>query len=452
MRLHWLTAALLLPALLRAQEPEFRLVLTNINLKQVDLSAALISTGIYPRLDWAKINLEQIVNQKHQAVLLENEFVRALILTEIGRLYTLEFKPTGHHLLWTNATARPIHAQNDTGWWMVWGGMEFTLPRGEHGTTWALPWTSEIAEDSPLRKTLRLKVREPTTGIDEAVEISITRSSALLKVHFTLNNSSRRNALFSHWVNPMLAPAGRNELTPETEMIVPCSAMLVPDRDFNRWMLGARKQRFETNPLRLVQNWRAPGDLLAEKLTSNFFAAFSHEANEGIARLFDPSVTPGMDIWTWGFPPPAERQRQYSLTPNLGYIEMWGGTSHDYADSSRRELKAGESFRWTDYWFPFAGIGGLTYASTNFAVQFKYSHDGKILLGICPSHKALCSILLRMGKGTLHKSTIELTPAKPFYKTITISHRTIPRPPTLEISTHGEKPLHLTASPEQPPK
>src|SRR5438552_3551324 len=100
-------------------------------------------------------------------------------------------------------------------------------------------------------------------------------------------------------------------------------AMMVADRDFNHWMLGAKEQEFERNPLRFAENWRSVGDLLARNLTAGFYGAYSHESDEGLVRVFDPIITPGMDIWTWGFPPPPERQRQYSLTPNLGYVEMW---------------------------------------------------------------------------------------------------------------------------------
>jgi hypothetical protein len=427
------------------------LVDTWISLRQIDLSPALYhDTNGYPRLDFAKLPADQrqIIARDHRAYVLENEFLRLTLLPEMGRVYSLVNKLTGHEQFWTNAVAKPIGANNDTGWWMVWGGIEYTLPRGEHGTTWALPWSHEIVENSPERKAVRMSVIEPVTRIEQRLTISLRPRQVFFETEILLRNSGVAPALYSHWMNPMWAPGGRGELTPETELIVPCTAMIVLDRNFNQWMLGERVQEFEYNPLRFVKHWRSMGDLLAERLTAGFYSAFSHEANEGVVRVFDPRKTPGMDIWTWGFPPAPQHQQEFSQLPNLGYVEMWGGTARDYSDEARQVLRPSET-RWKEWIYSYNGIEGLTHADREFAVNFLV-HSNRVHLGIFAT-RDLDGVDLRLRHGTneVLAARLGLRPERPFVFGLTNQFDNGPVP-MLSLKSRGRPALHLSAKPVRP--
>ena len=252
----------------------------------------------------------------------------------------------------------------------------------------------------------------------------------------------------------MWAPGGRGELTPETEMIVPCTAMIVLDRDFNNWMLGARVQDYERNPLRFVKHWRSIGDLLAQQLTAGFFGAFSHDTNEGIVRVFDPKDTPGMDIWTWGFPPPPERQRGYSEVPNLGYIEMWGGTARDFSDEARETLAPKESRRWKESMYAFHNTRGLTHADNNVAVNLKFNKElHRVDLGIfATSPRRTLLAELRLDDEVVFRHKLSISPDRPFHRQVSIlpSKRLSQSLPRL-ILTHDGQPLaNVSATLVQP--
>jgi hypothetical protein len=369
----------------------FRLEEGHIYLKQVDLEAATSIDGHgYPRIEKAKVDLGKVIERRHNALVLENGYSRIVLLPEMGRLYSLVDKLSGHEQLWTNAVARPLFGQqNDLGWWMVWGGVEYTIPRGEHGTTWALRWSYEIAENSLTRKAVRMSVLDPKTKLRQSLEFSLAPDSAALETVVSIRNESDAVVPFSHWVNPMWAPGGRGELTAKTEFIVPAERMRVAERDFNRWMLGERIQPWRDNPLRLAEHWREIGDLLAVELTNGFYSAFSHEANEGVARVFDLRANPGLDIWTWGYPPPPDRQKEYSLVPNLGYVEMWGGSVPDFRDESLKPLNPGQTVRWVEWMFPYRGTDGLTTASKDLAVNFSFTSisEDEVYLGLCAARR-----------------------------------------------------------------
>ncbi|HYF34222.1 MAG TPA: DUF5107 domain-containing protein, partial [Prosthecobacter sp.] len=356
-------------------EGAFRLHETTLALAQVDLDAAQsIDASGYPRLDPARVDLTKITERGHRAVILENRYSRVVILPEMGRVISLFDKLSGHEQLWTNRIARPLFNQrNELGWWMVWGGVEYTVPAGEHGTTWALPWQARVIEDTARRKAVFMRVLEPKTKLEQSVLISMVPESAAFEAEIKIRNTSDRVVRFSHWVNPMWSPGGRNELTANTEFIVASEQMLVAERDFTAWMLGHRVQPWRDNPLRFAANWRDIGDLAAVRLTNGFYSAFCHAQNEGVARVFDHRACPGMNIWTWGFPPPPQRQKEYSLTPNLGYVEMWGGTVPDFSDAALKPIGPGESVTFTEWMYPYRQTGGLTVATKDLAAKFHFT-------------------------------------------------------------------------------
>ncbi len=394
-----------------------RLIETNLTIKQVDLSAAAYRDKQgYPKLDPAKLLTapRQTVERSHRAVILENDYLKVVVLPEMGRVYSLYSKLTSHEELWVNPIAQPLTGQqNDLGWWMVWGGIEYTLPRGEHGTTWALPWSFQIVENSSSRKAVRMTVLEPATRLQEQLELALIPKRAACETSIVITNTSARAARFSHWMNAMCAPGGRGEVTPNTEIIVPCQAMIVADRPFNRWMLGDRIQEFERNPLRWVKHWRSPGDLLATNLTAGFYGAFSHDANEGLVRVFDPKITPGMDIWTWGYPPAPPMQHEYSLLPNLGYVELWGGTSEDFSDEARRVLPPHGSMAWHEWIYPFSGTKGLTFANPEWAIAFTQDLEtGDWHLGIFPTAGAELDCVVSLKDRTILKKKFDVRPGE----------------------------------------
>ncbi len=405
-------------------QDEFALRKTLIAIRQVDLSAAVrVDERGYPRLDAAKLDLAnpRIVERKHRAVVLENRYVRVTLLPEMGRIHSLVSRFTGHEQLWINPVAKPLPGQlNDTGWWMVWGGVEYTIPRGEHGTTWALPWAWKVTDDSARRKAVRMTVVEPQTRLRQSLEIALTPQSAAYEASIRITNTGSREVRFSHWMNAMLAPGGRGELTPNTELVVPCAAMVVAERDFNHWMLGERVQDFERNPLRWVKHWRSIGDLLATNLTHGFYGAFSHDVGEGVVRVFDPRITPGMDIWTWGYPPPPALQREYSLQPNLGYVELWGGTVPDFSDDALRPLADGDTREWKEWLFPFHGTGGLTFANRQAAVCCELNPQSReISLGVfatLPLPRA--TVELRLARQVILSERADLSPEAPWRRTL----------------------------------
>ena len=166
----------------------FSLTDTVLVIPQVDYEPAIYYTeeDPYPHVDFARVNREEIVDKEHRSIVMENEYVRLALLPEMGRVYSFVYKPTGNEVFWRNDIVTVGGGQNETGWWIWIGGAEYTLPGDEHGTTWALPWEWEMAENSDVRKAVSMRVKEPGTGLEQTLKIGLYPGRACYEADITI--------------------------------------------------------------------------------------------------------------------------------------------------------------------------------------------------------------------------------------------------------------------------
>lgn len=410
----------------------FSLIEIPLTIPQVDYERAIYyrEHDPYPHVDFSKVRRDTVVQKEHRAVVLENEYIRLTLLPDMGRVYSLIYKPTGHEQFWRNDIVTVGGGMNDTGWWIWIGGAEYTLPGDEHGTTWAERWIWEIVEDSETRKTVRMHVQERGTQLEETLDVSIYPGKAYYEAAITLTNPTERTVHYAHWINPQWTPGGHNELTDSTEFIIPTDRILIEER----WQknMGPSPQAWAGNPLRFISGWKNMGDLMADGVEEGFYSAYSHDEEEGIVRVFDKEKTPGVDLWTYGYH--TTQIPMGSRAPNKGYAEMWGGTSKLYPNE-RHPLEPGASVHWTEWMYPYQGTKGLTFADRDLAVNFNVDPaKKKAVLGLCSSgvwsgEMGLWIVptegeTLRADERPLRTWSLLLRPDRPFYEVIDLSERT----------------------------
>ena len=224
----------------------------------------------------------------------------------------------------------------------------------------ALDWKWEIIQQDAERCAVRMSSIEPLTGLRHQITYAADPNQESLETEIMVHNPSDQEVAFSHWTTATLAPSGRGEVTPQTEIIVPADSFVPDDRDFNAWMEGMTGTA-DKSPLRWVGKWKEIGDLMATPLHDPYFAVYSHELDSGLVRTFDRNVTPGFDIWGLGYPPSEKRQREFTdQLPTTGYIEIWNGTTLGYSCDTLSKIDAGESIQWTERMF---SVSGLKHAS-----------------------------------------------------------------------------------------
>lgn len=303
-----------------------------------------------PVMDWKRFRQapERVVTRPRRAVILENAYLKATLIPSMGRVHSLIHPGSGREQLWINPVAIPLGANNDTGFWMTWGGIEHVMPSREHGTSHALKWDGRIVIDSPQEKRVRMQTVEPLTGLKHQIDYAIRTKDPFLHAHIQVSNPHPHPVRFSHWTTSTLAPGGGRQVSPRTELVVPAKAFVPDERDFNDWMpplVGPT----ETSPLKWVGQWKSIGDLMATPLLQGFYGVYAHERREGLLRVFPLDKTPGFDIWGWGYPPTEARMREFTRAiPSMGYIELWNGNVHGFSEEALTTIAPGRTLSWTE--------------------------------------------------------------------------------------------------------
>src|SRR6476646_4301767 len=304
------------------------------------------------------LDKKTIVDRTFKTHVLENRYLKVTLRPEFGgRILSIIYKPTGHEQLYRTEVGVPYGMKGGVfyyDWLMVFGGIFPTFPDPEHGRTWLRPWDFKVVKESAGEVTVSMSIKDDTeyaaapkqfsrgsTDIEATYYVTLKADRAALDTRMVLKNPNNRTIEYEYWTCATLAP-GSDPNNPRTtggaEIIAPIATYTTP-----RWSAniaaddasaGAGKYRFEK--LRYFRNWPTMGIAYAapDMGAANFWGAINHDNEEGIIRIADNTVTPGLKMWTWGFPSfTNETDARKDPNPQRPYVELWAGVSDEFFHS-----------------------------------------------------------------------------------------------------------------------
>ena len=340
-----------------------------------------------------------IVDNTFKTYVLENRYLKVTLVPEFGgRIVSIIYKPTGHEQLYRTKVGVPYGIKTGTfyyDWMMVYGGIFPTFPDAEHGKTWLKPWDFKVVKQSPGEITVSMSLKDDfaysaapgefrrgSTGIEATTTITLKADRAALDTRVVLNNPQDKTIDYEYWTCTTLAP-GSDPENPKTtggaEIIAPIQAYSTPHWSANLAdgdeSLGSGQSRFEK--LRYFRNWPTMGIAYAapDMQGGNFWGVINHDNEEGIIRIADNAVTPGLKIWTWGFPSfTSETDARRDPNPARPYVELWAGMSdrffHSASFPARGKISVPETYS------PTVGMSNVTDANENILVNLSAEGSG----------------------------------------------------------------------------
>jgi len=339
------------------------------------------------------LDKKAIVDRTFRAHVLENRYLKVTLVPEFGgRILSIVYKPTGHEQLYRNPVGVPYGMKGGVfyyDWLMVFGGIFPTFPDPEHGRTWLRPWDFKVVKESAGEVTVSMSIKDDTeyaaapkqfsrgsTKIEATYYVTLKADRAALDTRMVLKNPNNRTIEYEYWTCTTLAP-GSDPNNPKTtggaEIIAPIQAYSTP-----RWSanlsggdesLGPGKSRFEK--LRYFRNWPTMGIAYAapDMQGGNFWGVINHDNEEGIIRIADNKVTPGVKMWTWGFPSfTSETDARKDPTEARPYVELWAGVSDQFFHSASFPALSEVSIPET--YSPTVGMSNVTHANENMLINF----------------------------------------------------------------------------------
>jgi len=190
-----------------------------------------------------------------QAVILENSFLRAVVLPEYGgRIYSIRYKPLDRELLWQSPRI-PLHKPPfGAVYGDVWcGGWDEVFPNDapaviegerypDHGELWANEWNWR-AEEEGEGVSVELWCRTAISAVEVRKKAVLGPGAARLSVTYQIFNDSRKRMPFLFKAHPAFAVAAgwRLDFPAMDVRLDPCSAGSLSGAELEaRWPVVSR--------------------------------------------------------------------------------------------------------------------------------------------------------------------------------------------------------------------
>jgi tetratricopeptide (TPR) repeat protein len=417
---------------------------------------------------------EEPVNRPWKAVWLENEFLRVLVLPELGgRIHAIQDKTNGYDLIYNQPVIKPALVGLAGPW--VSGGIEFNWPQHHRPATF-LPVDFEVEQDADGAKTLWCSDHDPMCRMKGMHGVCLHPGRAYVELKVRAYNRTPLTQTFLWWANvaTRVHEAYQSFFPPDAHYVadharrsmseyplakgfyygvnygergrsgiptseVPTQFMPPHCRDKSGIRDSTSKlPDYTPNDLSFYANIPVPTSYMCLGSQGDFSGGYDYKAKAGLVHYANHHISPGKKQWTWG-----NDAFGYAWDRNLTepdargeygpYIEIMAGV---YTDNQPdfSFLQPGETKAWSQYWYPIQEIGPAQHANLEGAVSLRRvsarrTSSVQIGVAVTATHSRARVIVERVFLGaredggvpskaaarkTLARFTRDLAPGKPF--------------------------------------
>lgn len=355
-------------------------------------------------------------DRPYKAVFLENEYLKIMILPELGgRIQRAYDKTNGYDFVYYNRVIKPALVGLCGPW--ISGGIEFNWPQHHRPTTFS-PVDYLLISNTDGSKTCRVNDVDQMYGTKGEASFTLYPGKAYLEIRGQLYNRTAEPQTFLWWANPAVS------VNENTQSVFPPDVHAVMDhgkRDVSRFPIATGvyyKHDYSAGvDISRYKNIPVPTSYMAEKSNYDFVGGYDYGKKAGILHVADHHISPGKKQWTWGcgdFGKAWDR----NLTDSDGpYIELMTGVftdnQPDFAWLAPMEEKT-----FTQYFMPYKNIGYVRNATRNAMVNLEIS-DGSIISAVYATQEyPEVEITLTYDTQSLFDEHTELSPEKTFEKKV----------------------------------
>jgi tetratricopeptide (TPR) repeat protein len=348
-----------------------------------------------------------------QAVHIENEYLRIMILPEIGgRIHVGYDKINGYDFFYRQNVIKPALVGLAGPW--ISGGVEFNWPQHHRPATF-LPVEIAIERDDDGSITVWCSDHDPISRMKGMHGVCLRPGCAYLELKVRLYNRTWDTQTFLWWANAATRvhetyqsffPQDAHYVADHAKRAVtefPRSLGTYYGIDYaERALRGVPADEmprnfvpdgsYPPNDLSWYANIPVPTSYMIVNSNQDFFGGYDHAVHAGMVHVADHHIAPGKKQWTWG-----NHEFGYawdrSLTDNDGpYIELMAGV---YTDNQPdfSFLAPGETKTFSQFWYPIREIGVPDIANLHAALRTTYE-DGVMHVHLLVTHDVLDAQLL----------------------------------------------------------
>lgn len=353
----------------------------------------------------------------YSSAVLENEFVKLVMLPEIGGRILIGQDKTNknYDFFYRQDVIKPALVGLAGPW--ISGGVEFNWPQHHRPGTF-MPADVFIEEEADGARTVWLSEHDPLNRLKGMHGLRLRPGSSLIELRARLFNRTPQKQTFLWWANvaARVHEQYQSFFPPDVHYVADHAVRAMSSFPLanNPYYGVAYQERQGANDLSWYKNIPVPTSYMICETSFDFFGGYDHGAQGGFLHVADRHVAPGKKQWTWGNHPFGWAWDR-ELTDNGGpYIELMAGV---YTDNQPdfSYLLPGETKTFSQFWWPIQKIGPVQNANTEAAIRLVVREDKRIDMGVVVSRpfKGL-KLLLKQGGRTLRRERLDLQPGEPW--------------------------------------
>lgn len=328
------------------------------------------SGRVYPLPVTEKISDEKEEVSYH-AVFLENEYLKVMILPELGgRIQRAYDKTNGYDFVYYNHVIKPALV-GLTGPWIS-GGIEFNWPQHHRPSTYSpVDFTYQKNEDGSAA--VYVSEIDKMYGTKGMATFTLYPDKAYIEIKGQLFNNTDTPQTFLWWANPAV-PVNDNTYSvfpPDVHAVMDhgkraVSTFPIATGEYYKYDYSAGID------ISMYKNIKVPTSYMAAHSDYDFIGNYDEGLRAGLLHVADHHISPGKKQWTWGN---ADFGRAWdrNLTETDGpYIELMTGV---FADNQPdfTWLKPYEEKTFTQYFMPYKGVGRVKNATKDAMINLEIS-------------------------------------------------------------------------------
>lgn len=360
---------------------------------------------------------DEKVDKSYDAVFLENEYIKVMILPELGGRVQMAYdKIAKRHFIYYNQVIKPALVGLAGPW--ISGGIEFNWPQHHRPSTF-MPVDCTIEEHPDGSVTVWCNEMERMFHQRAQAGFTLRPGKAFLEIHGILSNRSELPQTFLWWANPAVAvnDAYQSVFPPDVNAVFDHGKRAVSTFPIATGVYYKMDYSAGVD-ISNYKNIKVPTSYMVAKSKYDFEGGYENDTRCGMLHVADHRFAPGKKQWTWGngdFGQAWDR----NLTDEDGpYIELMAGVyTENQPDFSW--LMPGEEKTFVQYFFPYRELGVVKNASKDLVMNLDPAGNGQARIRVFATSEQTVHISLRDESGrAVFDHQVHLGPEKIFDKTV----------------------------------
>ena len=371
------------------------------------------ATKIYPyyRFDGYA---ENGVNKEWQVVELENDFIKVMVLPEIGgKIWAAIEKTTDKSFIYYNNVVKFRDVAMRGPW--TSGGLEPNYGIVGHTPNCATPVDYTVIKKPDGSVSCVVGVLDLLTRSVWRLDINLQKDKAYFTTSSTWYNASPFEQPYYHWMNGALKAAD------DLQFVFPGTKYIGHGGEHAPWPIDEKGRDiswYKNNNFGSYKSYHVFGK------HSNFWGAYYHDEDFGMARYSTYDDKAGKKIWIWGLSREGMIWEKL-LSDNDGqYVEVQSGRLFNqpaegstFTPFKNRGFTPNATDKWTEYWFPIMKTKGFVTASEFGSLNVK-SQNGNIVVYLSPVQAINDELRIFDGDKELYSKKLNLKPLELFRDSI----------------------------------